>query len=91
MYLEHLESLATPTSLALFKWWFSYVDDVHSMPRKDEVNKVQKHLNSIDLHIKFTIELPGTDGPPFLDTLTKLTLNAIEYTVNRKPSHTIGT
>ena len=40
---------------------------------------------SLDPHIKFTIELPGTDGLPFLDTLTKPTPNSIESTVHRKP------
>ena len=65
-----------------------HVDDVHSAPRKDQVNKLQEHLNSIDPHIQFTIELPGTDGLPFLDTLTKPTPNSIESTVYRKPIHT---
>ena len=47
-----------------------------------------EYLFSIDPHIKFTIELPGTDGLPFLDTLTKPTPNSIECTVYRKPTHT---
>ena len=34
------------------------------------------------------MELPGTDGFPFLDTLNKLTPNFIESTVYRKSSHT---
>ena len=38
--------------------------------------------------MQFTIELPGTDGLPFLDTLTKPTPNSIESTVYRKPTHT---
>ena len=68
-----------------------YVDDVHSATRKDQVNQLQEHLNSIDPHIKFTTELPRTDGPPFLDTLTKPTFNSIESTVYRKPTHTDST
>ena len=86
--MEYFESLAIPPSPTLIKWWFRYVDDVHSAIRKDQVNKLQEHLNSIDPHIKFTIELPGTDGHPFLDTLTKLTSTSIESTVYRKPTHT---
>ena len=35
---------------------------------KDQVHKLQEHLKSIDPYIKFTIELPGTDELPFLDT-----------------------
>ena len=87
IYMEHFESLAIPSSPTLIKWWFRYVDDVSSATRKDQVNKLQEHLNSIDPHIKFTIELPGTDGCLFLDTLTKPTSNSIESTVYRKPTH----
>ena len=86
--MEYFESLAIPSSPTLIKWWFRYVDDIYSATRKDQVNQLQEHLNSIDPHIKFTIELPGTDGLPFLDTLTKPTPNSIQYTVYRKPTHT---
>ena len=86
--MEYFESLAIPSSPTSIKWWFRYADDVHSANRKDLVNKLQEHLNSIDPHIKFTMELPGTDGLPFLDTLTKPTSNSIESTVYRKPTHT---
>ena len=88
IYIEHFESLAIPSSPTLIKWWFRYGDDVHSATRKDQVNKHQEHLISIDPHIKFIIELPGTDGLPFLDTLTKPTPYSIESTVYRKPTHT---
>ena len=88
IYMEYFESLAIPPSLTLIKWWFRYFDDIHSATRKDQVNKLQEHLNSIDPRIKFTIELPGTDGLSFLDTLTKSTPNSIESTVYRKPIHT---
>ena len=89
IYMEHFESSAISTSPALIKWWFRYVDDdVHSATMKDLVNKHQEHLTSIDPCIKFTIELPGTDGLPFLDTVTKPTPNSTESTVYRKPTHT---
>ena len=85
--MEYFESLAIPSSPTLIKWWFRYVDDVCSATRKDQVTKLQEHLNCIDWHIKFTIELPGTDGLPFLDTLTKPTPYSIKSTVYRKPTH----
>ena len=88
IYMEYFESLAIPSSPTLIKLWFRYVDDVHSATRKGQVNKLKEHLNSIDPHIKFTIELPGTDGLPFLETLTKPTPNSIESTVYGKPTHT---
>ena len=86
--MDYFESLAISSSPTSIKWWFRYVDDVHSATRKNQVNQLQEHLNSIDLHIKFTIELLGTDGLPFLDTLNKSTPNSIKSTVYRKPNHT---
>ena len=88
IYIEYFEFLAIPTSPTLIKLWFRYVDDVHSATRKDQVNKFQEHLNSIDPYIKFTTELPRTDRLPFLDTLTKPTANSIKSTVYRKTTHT---
>ena len=87
IYMEYLESLAILTSLILIKWCFRYID-VHSATKKDQVNTLHKHLNFTEPHIKFTIELPGTDGLPFLDTLTKTTPNCTESTVYRTPTHT---
>ena len=57
IYMEYFESLAIPSSPTLIKWWLRYVDDVHSATRKDQVNQLQEHLNSIDPHIQFTTEL----------------------------------
>ena len=88
IYMEYFESLAIPSSPTLIKWWFRFVDDVHITTRRDQVNKLQKHLNSVDPHIKLTIELPGTDGLPSPDTLTRPTPDPIESTVYRKPTHT---
>ena len=85
------ESLAIPTSPTLIKWWFRYVDDVHSATRKGQVNKLQEHLNSIDPHIKFTIELTGTDELPFLDTLTKPFLTPLNPQSTENPPTQIGT
>ena len=87
IYMEYFESLAIPSSPTLIKWWFRYVDNVHNATRKDQVNKLQEHLNSIDPHIKFTIELPGTDGLPFLDTLTEPTSNSIESSLQKTHPH----
>ena len=86
--MDYFESLAIASSPTLIKWWFRYVDDVHSATRRDQVNKLQEHLNSIDPFIKFTTKLPVTDVLPFLGTLTKPTSNSMESTVYRKPTHT---
>ena len=85
IYLEHFKSLAIPTSPTLIKWCFRYVNDGHSTTRKDQINKLKEHLNSIVPDIKFTIELKGMDGFPFLDTLVKPTPSSTESTFCRKP------
>ena len=85
--MEHFESLTIPTSPPLIKWQLRYVDDVHSATRKEQVNILQEHLNSIDAHIKFTIKLPGIDGLPFQDTLTKPTPNYIESSLQNPHPH----
>ena len=63
IYMEYFEPLAVPL-ISLIKWWFRYVNDVHGATRKDQVNKLQEHLNSIDPYIKFPKELPGNKWTP---------------------------
>ena len=48
------------------------------------LKKTLTHINSINPHIKFTIELLGIDGVPYLDTLTKPTSNSTESTDAQK-------
>ena len=52
-----------------------------------------QYLNSINPHIKFTIEQPNVEGDiPFLDTFPKPQGGGIAVSVYRKPTHTqIGT
>ena len=48
-----------------------------------------QYLNSIDPHIKFTIEQPNEEGSiPFLDTFPKPQGGGIAVAVYRKPTHT---
>ena len=50
-----------------------------------------QYLNSIDPHIKFTIEQPNKEGGiPFLDTFSKPQGEGIAVSVYRKPTHTDG-
>ena len=84
-YMEYFEFLAIPSSPTLIMWWLRYADDVHSATRKDQVNKLSRPPQFHRSTIKFTIELPGTDGLPFLDTLTKPTSNSIESSLQKNP------
>ena len=57
---------------------------------KENWDKMLQYLNSIDPHIKFTIEQPNEEGGiPFLGHLPKNPKEkAIAVAVYRKPTHT---
>ena len=56
---------------------------------KEAGTKCLQYLNSIDPHIKFTIEQPNEEGGiPFLDTFPKPQGEDIVVAVYRKPTHT---
>ena len=76
--------LSTP-----IKDWKRYVDDVFSIIPKGNSNTMLQYLNSIDPHIKFTIEQPNEEGGiPFLNTFPKPKGEGIGVSVYRKPTHT---
>ena len=68
IYVEYFENLALGPKLPVsVKDWKRYVDDVFSIIPKGNWDKMLQHLNSIDPHIKFTIEQPNEEGGiPFL-------------------------
>ena len=71
------------------KDWKRYVDDVFSIIPKGNCDTMLQYLNSIDPHIKFTIEQPNMEGGiPFLDTFPKPQGEDIAVAVYRKPTHT---
>ena len=90
-YLHGTLWILSHSYISNMKWCFGYVDDVHSVTRKDQFNQLQEHLNSINWHIKLTIELPATDGLPFLDTLTKPILTPLNQPSTENPPTQIGT
>ena len=60
IYMEYFENLALGPELSVpVKDWKRYVDDVFSIIPKGNRNKMLQYLNSIDPHIKFTIEQPN--------------------------------
>ena len=87
--MEYFEDLALGLEAPIpIKEWNSYVDDVFSIIPKGKTEVMLQYLNSMDPHIKFTVEQPNTEGAiPFLDTFTKLNGEIIEVSVYRKPTH----
>ena len=90
IYMEYFENMALGPELPIpVKDWKRYVDDVFSIIPKGNRDKMLQYLNSIDPHIKFTIEQPNEEGGiPFLDTFPKPQGEDIAVTVYRKPTHT---
>ena len=73
IYMEYFKDLALGPELPIpVKDWKRYVNDVFSIIPKGNSNTMLQYLNSIDPHIKFTIEQPNKEGGiPFLDTFHK--------------------
>ena len=63
IYMEYFVNLALGPELPVpIKDWKRYVDDVFSIIPKGNRNQMLQYLNSIDPHIKFTIEQPNGEG-----------------------------
>ena len=90
IYMEYFENMALGPELPVpVKDWKRYVDDVFSIIPKGNHDTLLQYLNSIDPHIKFTIEQPNAEGGiPFLDTFPKPQGENIVVAVYRKPTHT---
>ena len=90
IYMEYFEDLALGPKLPIpIKEWKRYVDDAFSIIPKGKRDTMLKYLNSIDPHIKFTVEQSNTEGViPFLDTLPQPKGEEISVSVYRKPTHT---
>ena len=70
IYMEYFENFALGPKLPiLVKDWKRYVDDVFSIIPKGNQDKMLQYLNSIDPHIKFTIEQPNEEGASLSWTL----------------------
>ena len=63
IYMEYFEDPALGPELPIpVKDWKRYVDDVFSIIPKGNRDTILQYLNSIDPHIKFTIEQPNKEG-----------------------------
>ena len=63
IYMEYLEEVVIGPQYPIpTPWWQRYEDDVISIEKNEQVDTLFTHLNSVDLHIKVTIEAHGNDG-----------------------------
>ncbi|XP_078343973.1 uncharacterized protein LOC144629608 [Oculina patagonica] len=89
LVMEYVEDKALSSAPHPPKWWFRYVDDSHVCLKKEFVDEFHSHLNSINQHIKFTIEVETEGSIAFLDTKTRRQVDgSIAVSVYRKATHT---
>ena len=89
IYMEYFEDIALgPEAPIPIKEWKRYVDDIFNIILKGKREVMLHYLNSIDPHIKFTVEQSNAEGAiPFLDTSPKPKGEEIEVFVYSKPTH----
>ena len=91
--LQEIEKKTIDSSLVKPKWWRQYEDDANTCLKKQDIETFHNHINSIDRHIQFTIEMPslGERGATiaFLNTSCTARPNGnIEVIVHRKATQT---
>ena len=100
LYMEDFEQRALATAEHPPDWWKRYVDDTHTILKKEHSQAFTDHINSIDDDIKWTtegeVESMAGEGSEekerilaFLDTVTVLKGDGkIQTRVYRKETHT---
>ena len=72
-YMEQLEKVAISTAPHPSSLWLRYVDDTFTVLHQYDVEEFTEHINSMDPHIKFTIERHERDSKlPFMDLCTHI-------------------
>ena len=90
IFMEHFEKQALESAPHPPSLWRRFVDDTFVILETSHKEEFFHHLNSLDSHIKFTVENTRDDGSiPFLDTLiTPNNDGCLQKQVFRKPTHT---
>ncbi|GAA54336.1 hypothetical protein CLF_102306 [Clonorchis sinensis] len=69
--------------------FWGYVDDTFVVIKRDNVNSFHDYLNSLNPHIKFSMEIESTSGTlPFLDCITHKSGGKLKTTIYQKPTDT---
>ena len=94
LVMQRIEKVALDSSPAPVRWWKRYVDDSNACLKQLDVPLFHQHLNSVNSHIQFTIEMPavnrnGSQTIAFLDTQLLGNISGdIDVKVFRKNTHT---
>ena len=89
IFMEHFEEQALESAPHPPSLWKRFVDDTFVILETSYKEEFFHHINSLDSHIKFTVENTRDDGSiPFLDTLiTPNNDGSLQTKVYRKPTH----
>ena len=86
-YMENFEQRALSSFQIPPKVFWRYVDDTFVIIKRECLNAFHQHLNSIDAHIQFSMELESTSGAlPFLDCMVHKASGRLKTTVYHKPT-----
>ena len=85
--MEVIEEQAIQSATTRPKTW-NAVDNSFAIINKNAITNFHDTLNSVDPHIKFTIEHEKDGQIAFLDMLVSRRNNSISINVYRKPTHT---
>ena len=93
LVMQEVEEKALATSIVQPRWWRRYVDDANACLTKTAVQQFHDHLNSINPHIQFTVEMPDMSSQEpsiaFLDTSSSRSADGqVKVKVYRKATHT---
>ena len=69
LVMDEIEEQAPSTLEPIPQFWIRYVDDTLTALPPDIVTRFHNHLNSINPHIQFTVEIESDNSLPFLDVL----------------------
>ena len=88
-YMEQFEKVPISTAHNPPSLWLRYLDDTFIVLHEYDVEEFTEHINSIDPHIKFTIEPEEDSKLPFLDLCTHiLDDGSMKIIISMKPTHT---
>ena len=88
LVMEDVEQRALATFPNPPKFWKRYVDDTCCALATSDIDQFHQHINSIEPHIQFTVEIETNGQLPFLDLLlSREEDGSISTSVYRKPNN----
>ena len=89
LYMKNFEVKAIISASHPPRVWMRFVDDTLVVIEKDRAHEFIDHINSLDLHIKFTNEPEKEGSLPFCDIFdTPQGYGSVKVRVYRKRTHT---